>query len=543
MGNWTGHHGRGQPGWLDLWRVPEPQRPAARPLRVVRGPGAAMLQADRDFETGLLRVEALLRAVLRDDAPSLAFSLRPAQLPKQDDAPPLACVNGPSISVALAVGALWVLQDHLQPGHEALLDLLQDLAPERLVISAALGEVGVAEGFCWPTVNGVGGIGHKLPLFDLLDDADQDGGGPGLLKGMAASQAGMPGGVAEDAQPETLPTFLQGLATLAGSGLTSPAARALHHLLVRDDDDITDTMLIDSVRSQSSPATLKAWLVWRWAQRAGGTDAVFDKPARLARRFTRLTLSHDNQGSQGDGKPKDRDADPPAPYRLEELLDDPHFGPGGKHGGHAGWLIDAPPFAGKSTLLAWREMGTARRALQALRGAAPRTPGLPGLTGLPGADGRPVDHIEVCVVLPLREWKPAGVDARQLRQHFEAFLLDNAPLRRWWPSVSPAGGASPGAHLPPWLRYPLRLRLCLDGLNEFSATSAGLRLQALQALCDALALRQLQLLPPLFTVREREADLLPASPVHAGWRLAHAPCAALEPAGVRGLHRPGRPAG
>ncbi|MBQ0942229.1 SUMF1/EgtB/PvdO family nonheme iron enzyme [Ideonella sp. 4Y16] len=511
VGGWQYAHGASQPAWLDLWRVPEPGRRLTQPLSLVRAPGAVLLPGDAVFETSLQRVQALLRAVLHPDAPSLAFSLRPATVPGQDEATPLSAITGASASVSLALGALWLLQDHLQAPHAALQDQLQDLALERLVVSAALGELpdpaaGVPP---WPSVHPVGGMPHKQALFELLDDADRDDGGTGLLLGTAARQPGL----AHDpshADPETLPAFIERLCRTAGSGLASPEARRLHHLLVQDDADIADTQLIEAVRAQPRPATLKAWLVWRWAQRAGGPDAAFSSsPHRLAQRYTQLTLASSEKESN-DPSTQPEKPQPPQPYRLEQLLDDP------AHAHHAGWLIDAAPFAGKSTLLAWREMGAARRALQALRGVAPLTP------YAADTPSRPVDHIEVCVLLPLREWKPQPADEAGLRQQFEQFLFDSAPLQRWWPRQAAPGQPPQAAPPLPWLRHGIRLRLCLDGLNEFSAATDELRQAALHALCNSLALRQALLLPPIFTVRERERSLLPHSPLHPGWRLAQA---------------------
>jgi hypothetical protein len=295
VGERHGPHGLGVGAYLDLWRVTD----ADSAPRVLRAPGLCLAVGDKAFETSLARAQALLQRVRRPNAPSVALGLRPRELPGQAHADPVLQISGDSLGAALAVGALHLLLDHLQPGHEDVRDLLQDLEPNRLAITGKLADEAPGPdgtvASAWPNIDPIGGQGEKRVLFQVmrsLDDELGDHASPVPLTGHIAS-----------GEPVRLDRLIDRMVTQAGLDMT-PAIRRLHHLLVRDDAIVSDRELIDEVHGQARPHSLKAWLVWRWAQRAGGQDAVFAHPTQLAQRFTRLVLA----GVDDDTAPDDASA-------------------------------------------------------------------------------------------------------------------------------------------------------------------------------------------------------------------------------------------
>lgn len=484
----------GRLGRLQLWLLPEGDGgPMSAGGQLLRAPGAALLQVDAVFAEGLARVQRLLGQVLQRGAPGVAWSLRPLPSTDAPEPAPLLQVLGPSATAALAYGALYLLRDHLQPALADVADWLHDAEPATISITAGLD--GPAWGadpaapFRWPQLVRVGGVDDK---FAALDRALPQR--PVTHRYVAHDQQAA--GHLPPRPPVTLDGLIAQVAADANGGLDADARR-LHRLLAADDAPVTDRQLLAAVAASTvRPTSLKGLLVRRYAVRASGSHAAFGDPVRLDQHYQRLVLARRDSDDEPDRAARQRPPEAPEEFELRHLL---HTHP---HNQVPAWCVEAPPFCGKTTLLAEREATTARAALQSHRRQ--------GVWG------------EVSVFLPMKGFRdrpPLPEDARAaqrqaVEQAFIAFIQRQAPglppLDDWLaqPASTGAGDAPPG----------LQLRLLIDGLNELPADGFDERRRVMGLLCSWLARHRGPLLAPVFTVRVQENGLDLAADDGTDWR-------------------------
>lgn len=496
---WQGAHDSGRVARLELWLLPADslQRPGDHGA-LVRAPGAALLPVDPDFAEGLDRVQRQLRQVLQPGAPAVAWNLRPLPLTDLPDPPPLPGISGHSATAALAYGALYLLRLHLQPAHAALADSLLDTAPANIAITAGLdGPLGGAEAgntpWHWPRLVRVGGLDYKLGALQRTLPPRQ-----AAWRYVAHDQHASAQALAA-AKPLGLDDLIVGISQDCGGGLDADA-RQLHRLLIQDDAPITDPALLARVaNSRARPASVKAYLLWRYARRASGSHQAFGDPVRLDQHYIRLVLKA--PGPEGDEPGDPDDTDPSGPdsraedevFTLDHLLGTP------PHDQAPAWCVESAPFTGKTTLLAAHETGTARRALQ--------------------RHHRQAGWGEVCVFLPMRAFKPPPLPAlaspsqqAAVLDAFVSFVDTHAPGLPPLPQLLAGGGNAPG----------LQCRLLVDGLNELPAASLDERRAVMALICTWMHRHQQHLLPPVFSVRELENGLDLASDDDRTWRARRA---------------------
>lgn len=479
---------------LQLWLLPAGDGGAlSAGGQLLRAPGAALLQVDAEFAEGLAQVQRLLDQVLLPGAPGVAWCLRPLPSTDASEPAPLLQVLGPSATAAMAYGALYLLRDHLQPELAEVADALHDAEPATISITAGLDgpdwDPDPRPPLRWPRLVRVGGVDDKFAALDRTLPQRSVTHRYVAHDQQAAVQL-------PSRQPVTLEGLISQVAADANGGL-SPDARILHRLLATDNAPITDRQLLSDVALCTEPPTsLKGLLVWRYALRTSGSHAAFGDPVRLDQHYQRLVLAQRNDDEQPDGGPGMRHAPQPEEFTLAMLLQRP------PHSQAPAWCVEAPPFCGKTTLLAEREASTARAALQAWR--------------------RHGQWGEVSVFMPMkgshdRPTLPDGARAAQrqaVEQAFVAFIQRQAPglppLADWLaqPSSSSVAGAAPG----------LYLRLLIDGLNEMPADGFDERRRVMGLLCSWLARHRGRLLPPVFTVRVQENGLELAADNGTDWR-------------------------
>lgn len=487
---------QGKPGLLDKGRLArlEFHRVPVELLRrsedfgaLVRSPGAALLPVDTDFALGLDQVQALLRRVLVEGSPAIAWNLRPLPEEGHTNAPALPAVSGSSATAALAYGALYLLREHLRPEFVELAAWFDDIEhPNAVTITASMESLH-ADGSTWPRLLRVEGIDDKVgvrrrvPVGRLVPHCY-----------VAADQHA--NALRLDAQPVgTLADLIEQIGRDCGSQMDDDARR-LHRLLVHDDEPINDETLLDRVADASArPASLKAYLVQRYARRASGPRRAFGDPLRLDQHFVRMVLQTEidpGDDDRGLGGLREN-ANPREIVELRHLLHAPEFSR------VPAWCIDAPPFSGKTTLLAAWEMGTARRALQ--RWQSERAWG------------------EVCIFLPMLSFHPTRrADPAEQRtaviDEFKCFIDQQAPGLPLIDEILAGKAETQG----------LKLRLLVDALNEIPSVNLDHRREVMRILCTWMSQQRRVLLPPVFTVRTLENGLSLVSDTDPAWHARRA---------------------
>ncbi|MBQ0942265.1 SUMF1/EgtB/PvdO family nonheme iron enzyme [Ideonella sp. 4Y16] len=526
VGPWQRADGRGCLCQLELWCLPTDwlaQRPAwdPGPGTLVRAPGAVLLPVDQHFAQGLDRVQRLLRPLLRPGAPALAWNLRPMPEKGQSQAMPMSAVEGPSAIAMLAVASLYLLRgwlDATQPELARLAGWLEDLELPLCTLTAALDEpVAGGDAIPWPRLMPVGWVNDKFAALHRLP----------LGRHVARRYTAEP--PADLEQPHWhLAEMIERMVRDLDPGLDDDA-RDLYRMLLdptAPSPAERHMPLLERVaRRGHLVRSVKGYLLWRYAVRASGSHAAFGDPVRLDQHFVRLVLTDPDRAPARQSKAPDAavrdlsgapgpdDADPLGELELDKLLDAP------PHNAEPAWCVVSPPFHGKTTLLAKREADQAVQALRRRQAGGPWG--------------------EVCVFLPMRAFKlKDGVHSGMpdaLEQQFLRFIEDRSP---GLPSLSQSL-ALPSAQREE-ATHGLQWRLLIDGLNELSVTVPRERLlpgqseldaalderrQVVQVLCGWLARHRTPLgplLPPVFTVRERENGFTLAAPeddaASEGWR-------------------------
>lgn len=445
---------------------------------LVRSPGAALLPVDPTFAQCLDQVQALLRKVLVDGAPAVAWNLRPLRTHGQQSAPPLPAVTGSSATAALAYGALYVLRDHLKPEHHNVAAWLHDIErADAVTITAALEAFDDAK-FRWPRLVRVDGVDDKLAILGKLP-----AGRVVTHRYVADGQhvAAQRLGAKEVADVSAL---FERIARDCGSDLDDDA-RQLHRLLVQDDKAVLDVALLTRVAQlPAPPKSVKAYLIRRFACRASGSHRAFGDPVRLEQQFVRLALQ---QGAIPDSDHRGRF---PGEREQQPVVELCHLLHGRDYINVPAWCIDAPPFSGKTTLLAAYEMTSARRALQSRH--------------------RGRGWGEVCVFLPMRGFSPPRrADPAEQRQvvvdEFKRFVTQQGTGLPPIDDVLSGNANSQG----------LKLRLLIDALNEMHSGDPDHpldhRYNVMRVLCSWMSEHRDVLVPPVFTVRTLENALTLAS--------------------------------
>ena len=469
---WLHANGYGALAELQLWL--HEQAPAHWPNdagTLVRAPNAALLPLDSHFADGLRRVQDLLARVLQPGAPAVSWCLRPLKAQSAAALPlPLPALLGPSATATLALGVLVLLRDHLRSDTPALRELkaaLYDCEPERAVISAALGDwpaSGAANP--WPALLPVGGVTDKLGVTLDLSDLYR-------IRGhyFADGQTGV--GLGPWPPVTDLGQLAQRVA--AETCDLSPDARALHAQLVAPDLDESrlDTDLLARVAADSSPTSIRGYLVWRYAVHAAGQHLPLGPPVRLHRHFVHLHL-HDLDADKPKGHdqpPPSRDQDPNNRRDIQALLHGDEFR------SVSAWCMQAPPYRGKTTLLCEWEMRSARQALRRHH-------------------LKPGDWGEVCLFLPINRLAD-GLQAGQ--GSFGHKLL--AWMQAQAPGLPPLNDLIDGR----LGGLNLKVRPLFDALDELQAATPEQRRKVEDELCTWLAAPgRHQWLAPVFTVREQE---------------------------------------
>jgi formylglycine-generating enzyme required for sulfatase activity len=466
---------------------------------------AALLRTDSSFRAGLGLVQTVLRRICRPDAPAITWRFSSLALPG-DTVQSFCDITGDSASATLAYGALYLLRHHLNTDHSPAVaavaeQLLNIETPASVGITAALCANGDAP---WPTLARIDGAGEKLLALDSNLPPGRVVQHRFLAQEQIDQQPQLPAHGAQD-----LGTLVHDIARLTCS--LSADARLLHQALQsgRSDESIAnDTELqtaMQSLRSNTMPGTgVRAHLVWRYAKLCASQPSPFGDVARLGQHFVSMNV----EGPQGHGD------DTTQVSRVRDRLQDILYPPPSEPELHRSWssvpawCLLAPPFSGKSTLIQHWELSRIREALR--------------------AQARGQGWGEVPVFLPMNDFmrhshlsQPSAGDLGRALRDYAKKLAPALPWDELLPEQPPTA-----AQLNTPRPDGLRIRLCIDALNEYRTGQAN-EGSAIRLLCDWLAPRCAPdrpgaLLPPLFSVRREEAANfeLSAHNPHDAW-VAH----------------------
>ena len=551
----AGGNEAGRLAWLQLWRLDG--EPALGEC-LVRAPQAQALALDAEFQAGLQKVQRLLQAAVSADAPAVAWALQPLPMLADGNGAPLEWgtleIGGPSISVALAVGSLYLLRHHLLPACGGR--WLHRVHPQALAITAQFDGSRPPEGdpLQWP-LKEVGGVTDKLHAFG--EHMSHPGSRTNIQHPTA--QVWVAKGTqwqGDRVRPKEACTLRQLLeeATAGQSDRLPDATEALLQAVLKADGDAVDQLALlqptaeiptklpelddDLVKAQrkapyqplppQTHAALEQHLLRRLAQwtvgdhlqfqHGGGPVNIVGAPVRLRDEFCPIAIdrSHHHpkaQALRSVGASEDDIGQAFQAQSLQHLLHNPDFGL------PVAWVLRADPAAGKTTLLAEHELRACWRALHRF--------------------ARHGQWGEVALWVPLRQLKPLGRDGRRrdasevlgewVATHAPAFsastraadavnagnaAIDHIPSEPVWAHHWQAVFEGPLVH-----QAGLRVRVLLDGVNELSC-SPDQRQTLLQQLLDGTwQSGRTDRLTPVFTVRTLErsfsllgqglADLLP----------------------------------
>lgn len=463
--------------------------------RLIADVGASLIGMDADFQRGLQQVQALLNDVAHPDAPVISwrFDLLPLE---GDSIESFDYLEGSSATAALAYGALYLLRRHLKTDLPHVKELARNLLiiedPASVSITAQFAS-GDTTHNPWPCLEGVGGAPEKLAGLDTQLPT-----GRFVPHRFVASNQRKISRVASIAAHEAsdIADLVRQIATLTSQ--LNDDARLLQATLLALPDHETPSepatiKAMQNLATSTAPGSgVRAHLLWRYAQLCTGQPRPFGNVAQIGQHFVQLTVS---------GPPINNDAtDAPANAQApHENLERPDlhsiFYPTDEQDQERwravpAWVILAPPFSGKTTLINHWEITRIRAALREQRA-----------TGRWG---------EVPVFLPMNAFTrisslntfTADALGQALRQYakllapalpWDELLTDHLPTSQQLNTRRPDG---------------LRLRLCIDALNEYRTGYANEN-DAITRLCEWLAPRSDPqrpgaLLPPLFSVRREE---------------------------------------
>lgn len=458
---------------------------------LVRAPEFSTVWADEAFEQGVALVNRLLCRVLRPGSTAVVFSLALAGQAGME-APALTSIAGPSVTTALAVGALWLLQDQVSDEFPDLQAAIDGLRPWQLVVTAGLADAApmahAPVGLAWPLLTVIGGFTAKAALYEAeFSDLRPYHAPDQPMLGFGAIAPGYQ-------PPRDLLQLLQQMSSDTGIGLTAEQSMVHRWCTATSGSPVPPPDHACWHRAQATggpPADLEAWLLQQVVAAHASPPApptslrfAFAAPRPLQAQASPVRLRQDANGDQG---PK---------LDLQHLFSDKP---------HAAWALSGPLLSGKSTLLATWALSMARVALRALS----LRPGTDA--GLPPAWLQP-DEVEVCVHLDLHQvqWPMAadGIDPSGVPSALYNHLRRIAP----WVSLAASDAALPKIGPMPrsgrmgygneGLRHhPVRLRLLLDGMDVFAGQTTTKA--TMVRLADWLAVQdQNTVLPCVFTVPE-----------------------------------------
>lgn len=494
----------------------DPQTPAAG--RLIPAPGASLLWLDSALKNGIDRVQSLLNSVLKPGAPAIAWGF--ASLAQVGDAvQSVSVLGGASATAALAYGALYLLRDHLDTSQLHVQTLAQYLCaleePDAVSITA---DLDAYNGTDWPQLRGVDGVPEKLAALDTRLPP-----GCAVRFSFVAQEQEEDPRIAHAQRACDLGQLIEGVERLTSS--LNPDARQLHQALLSQasDADIAahPAHQATMARLNASPPPgqgVRAHLVWRYAQLCGGAPTPFGNVAQLGQHFVNLIV----EGPPGHTAVKNR-----ANLRCSRLQDilypsDPDHVERWRT--VPAWVILAPPFSGKTTLINHWELSRIRAALR--EKAQNKRWG------------------EVPVFLPMKHFMRHNssattsslLSAAGLGQALRQYAQEVAPALPW-NELLPDNPPTPQQLSTP-RRDGLRVRLCIDALNEYRTGQAD-EGSAISLLCDWLAPRCAPhlggaLLPPVFSVRREEAGNFQLnSHTQPGWQAHHITVQAWSPSQMR----------
>ena len=456
----------GVPGLLDFWFVPPRDTVPASSRRhaLVRAPAIALLATDKAFEAGFNHLAELLGQVVTEGAPTIAVGIR-------WETGLLGGVNGDSAAAAMTVGALWMLQDYLQPDLSGLAEALCELRPERLVVTGSLkpapdslpGDNVLTQWRFAP----IGSYREKVRLA-LKMEANSSVLYFHEVQAQPATGSGVLDSTHLQAPTRTVLDDLNIIAERTGHSFNQQQRalyrRVLHELV----DTISPVDWWPAMRPPEPNATLESWLLHRCAQRASESA-----PAR-AHGYSPLYLAVPLDGDSFSEN-----------LSLKHLLH-------GDEGPAAAWRLVGPPLSGKSSLLARWELETAVLALTQLHHA-------------PNAKDLHAPDVEVCVFVDLRLFAAA---VTQPPEAIGGAFSEHLKSLAGWLEASDGNVRAPNAGAPAYgsagyRRHHVKLRLLLDGIEGLPAANDQARAHALAALVGWLSrLPVATLLPPVFTARD-----------------------------------------
>ncbi|MDZ5455318.1 SUMF1/EgtB/PvdO family nonheme iron enzyme [Azohydromonas lata] len=461
--------------------------------RLVRAPGAYLLDLDPEFEQAITRVEELLARTLAplpagQHAHVLAWSLRPLPWPGEEQHFSLLSVGGPSLGAWMALACLHLAADFLAPQvRHDWGEPLCELDLRSLSGTAALGEPPdfAADPLEWP-LDFIGGATHKLTELKQLIELNN------TLRFNTQAVLLRKGQPVEGNQH---PALLDGLtlgdwvreahASSASSGYAlGPRLRALHDALMqlpladhsgRHQRESLPAELLNQDFASELPApaegsaqpaalraALRASLLQRYAHWAGGHYQPFGggsdgQPVLLSNHFHPIEILPLAQTAlDAQGRPRDDQAKLPRKGQINGLADLLDIK------GVDRWLCTAAPAGGKTTLLAAFEMEAAHAALKRLN--------------LKGHFGT------VALWLPLRWCATAQV------QNAEAAMdaLWNLARRSHPAWTRPLRQAVDQGDWSVFKALRIRVVWLLDGVNEMPAQSQSHRAQLISWMDDLL---------------------------------------------------------
>lgn len=489
--------------------------------QLIRAPGAALLWTDRDLLNGLHLVQdllnTLLNTLLKPGAPAITWSFASLAEPA-DRVQSVQVVGGPSATAAFAYGALYLLRDHLdttQPAIDQLAQLLCSIEdPSAISVTAAL--LPSLDGkTTWPRLGRVDGVPEKLAALGRTLPQ-----GSPVRFGFVAEEQEPDPRIAHAHRAAQLGQLIEAIERLTCT--LSPDARLLHQALQTGatDADIAANpahqTTMQRLSSSAAPGNgVRAHLLWRYAQLCGGAPSPFGNVAQLGQNFVNLTV----EGPRGHSAQDEQDAETHTKVRPSLLctqLQDIFYPTEADHierwRAVPAWVILAPPFSGKTTLINHWEMFRIREALRSKAS-----------TGQWG---------EVPVFLPMKNFMRhsgsaktgVALTAQGLGQALRQYAQEVAPALPWGELLP----ETPPTPLQISIPRPdgLRVRLCIDALNEYRTGQAN-ESSAITLLCDWLAPRCHPqhggaLLPPVFSVRREEAgNFNLKSHTLPGWQAHH----------------------
>lgn len=506
--------------------------------------GACLLGLDDDFQRGREDVQALINAVLKSRAPhreappAIVWSLH--LLPSTGDSvQQVDQLKGASATAALAYGALYLLRHHLNMALPHVAALVEDLLniddPSSVTVTARFkpcADPALTWAQLWPELDIIGGASDKLKGLDSQLPTGRQVPHRFLAQGQSEHD-GVDLTIFGAREADDLGDLLRQIAQQT-SQLDTDERLLQTALLTLDDQQVpTDAPTVKAMErlaSRGAPgAGVRKHLLWRYAQLCSGQPRPFGNVAQIGQHFVSLTV----EGPRGHGVDLIDDEKGNATQSLKRSDLFSIFYPKEDSEDHQrwrsvpAWVILAPPFSGKTTLLNIWELTCIRAALKRQRD-----------TGQWG---------EVPVFLPMNAFArshptaeaAAAPSAEQLGHALTAYARQEAPALPW-SELLPAERPTQQRLFTP-RRDGLRLRLCIDALNEYRNGQAN-ESDAITRLCEWLAPRCHPqalgaLLPPVFSVRREEKGNFTLEALKGRWVAHEISVQAWDPSQMRAYVR------